>query len=122
VDEKPWREVPCDLHRLAKLLTSTILEIPVGRYLIALHQATGGERLGGAGRSRGSISTKCSSVCGSMTTVGGGEGLIAVVTGGIVSVTSERGQARLGHGVVTVLGARMCGRVRGPRTHGEAEA
>ena len=47
MDEKPWPEVPCDLHRLAKLLTSTILAIPVGRYLIALHQATGGERLRG---------------------------------------------------------------------------
>jgi hypothetical protein len=47
VDEKPWREVPCDLHRFAKLLTSTILEIPVGRYLIVLHQVTGSERLWG---------------------------------------------------------------------------
>ena len=47
VDEQSLWEKPCDLHRLAKLLTSTILEIPVGRYLIALHQVTGGERLRG---------------------------------------------------------------------------
>jgi hypothetical protein len=45
VDEKPWREVPCDLHRLAKLLTSTILEIRVGRYLIALHEMPADEGL-----------------------------------------------------------------------------
>jgi len=56
------------------------------------------------GRSRGTNSTERSSVCGSMATVGGGEGL----TGVAVSVTCERGtRSTLSASIVAILGVHM---------------
>jgi len=81
VDEKPWREVPCGSHHLAKLLTSTILEIPVGRYLIALHPSDRRRAAAGCRAIQGQYLAECSRYGGSMATVGGGERL----TGGAVS-------------------------------------